>query len=917
MEEQVHAIQKYAHLEECNDLFAHVYGFDDAEQVRGVPVSSFFPVDNLRFLTYFQHFASSNYRLTDEEIITSDALGHRKHFQSNMYGILRGGHLVSAWGTWRDVTASRRAQVIQAAIYKITQTVVSSGNIQELFTLIHSILGDLMPVQNFFIALYDKEAQLLRFPYFVDEYDESPGTKKLGKGLTEYVLRTGKPLLASPEVFDALVARGEVESMGAPSIDWLGAPLACKDEIIGVMAVQTYTEGIRFTEEDKDILQFVSTQVAMVIERKQAEENLRVSEARYRGIVEDQTELIFRWLPDGTLTFVNGAYCRYHNKTREELIGTKFMPSLMEEDRARLQEIIKSMDRENPAFSFEIRRSMLGNEVRWEQWTNRALFDDQGHILEFQSVGRDVTERKQREGELEAITTVSTALRKASTRVEMLPVILDQLADLVRVEGAALAIIDPVSDELVFDLGRGTWSGLTGMRLPVDKGLAGQVLSSGQPYRYEDPANDANLSDFTPVHNLRYGACVPLIAQGQAIGTMWVGKNAAFTSRDTNLLRAVSDIAASAIHRTTLHEQTQLRLQRLTALRNIDTAISASMDVRVTLSILLDQITLQLGIHAADVLLLNSSTQTLEFAAGSGFSSPSFQIPYARKGGGYASQAALERRIIHVPNLGEVTERYFQAQFLANEKFVAYSAVPLIAKGQIKGVLELFSRIPLSLDPEWLDFLRSLGVSAAIAIDNAELLNKLQYSNVELSLAYDATIEGWARALELRDSETEGHTRRVTDLTMRLARRMGVNEEDLEHIRRGVILHDIGKMAIPDKILLKEGPLTEDEWEIMRLHPVYAYQLLSPIPYLRSALDIPYYHHERWDGSGYPHGLRGEEIPLSARIFAVADVWDALRSDRPYRLAWSEEKTRKYMREQAGVTLDPQATAALLEMVLD
>lgn len=168
--------------------------------------------------------------------------------------------------------------------------------------------------------------------------------------------------------------------------------------------------------------------------------------------------------------------------------------------------------------------------------------------------------------------------------------------------------------------------------------------------------------------------------------------------------------------------------------------------------------------------------------------------------------------------------------------------------------------------------------------------------------------------MELRDQETAGHTERVTSLTLRLARALGVPEEDLEHLRRGAILHDVGKIAIPDAILLKPGPLTEEEWAVMKMHPIYAYQWLSGIPFLRKALEIPYAHHERWDGSGYPRGLKGEAIPLSARIFAVVDVYDALTSDRPYRKAGPREKALAYLREEAGRLFDPEVVRAFLEM---
>jgi putative nucleotidyltransferase with HDIG domain len=185
---------------------------------------------------------------------------------------------------------------------------------------------------------------------------------------------------------------------------------------------------------------------------------------------------------------------------------------------------------------------------------------------------------------------------------------------------------------------------------------------------------------------------------------------------------------------------------------------------------------------------------------------------------------------------------------------------------------------------------------------------------VELAAAYDATIEGWSRALDLRDRETEGHTQRVTELTMRLARALGLPEDQLTHIRRGALLHDIGKMGIPDNILLKAGTLSETEWEIMRRHPAYAYEMLLPIAYLRPALDIPYCHHEKWDGTGYPRGLKGNQIPLAARLFAIADVWDALRSDRPYRLGWPIDKVRAHIASLAGTHFEPHLVELFLRI---
>lgn len=193
----------------------------------------------------------------------------------------------------------------------------------------------------------------------------------------------------------------------------------------------------------------------------------------------------------------------------------------------------------------------------------------------------------------------------------------------------------------------------------------------------------------------------------------------------------------------------------------------------------------------------------------------------------------------------------------------------------------------------------------------------LQLAHDQLRDAYERTIEGWVRALDLRDRETEGHTQRVTEITIKVAKQLGFGEEELAHIKRGALLHDMGKIAIPDEILQKPGPLNESEWEQMRQHPIYAYEMLSPIAYLNPALDIPYYHHERWDGSGYPLGLVGEKIPLSARLFAIVDVWDALRSDRPYRKALPRDYVIDYIEENANVLFDPKLVRLFIQFVKD
>jgi PAS domain S-box-containing protein/putative nucleotidyltransferase with HDIG domain len=359
--------------------------------------------------------------------------------------------------------------------------------------------------------------------------------------------------------------------------------------------------------------------------------------------------------------------------------------------------------------------------------------------------------------------------------------------------------------------------------------------------------------------------------------------------------------------------KTQKQLARINALRKIDLAVLSSFDLKLTLTVSIDQIMDQLGVDAADVMLLDPASTTLSYAAGRGFHQPGIERARLRLGEGYASRVALEQRLVHLPDFA-VEKRFVRQPYVKDEGFVTYVGAPLEAKGRVRGVLEVYCRSPLHVDQEWMDYLEVLAGQIAIAVDNATLFKDLQRSNSELMLAYEATLEGWSAALDLRDHETEGHTQRVTEMTMELAEAMGIKPGDLVNIRRGALLHDIGKMGVPDNILLKPDKLNEEEWQHMRMHAVYAYNLLSNITYLADALDIPYCHHEKWNGTGYPRGLKGEEIPLAARIFAVADVYDALTSDRPYRKGWPPERALDYIREQSGSFFDPHVVDSFLNM---
>lgn len=361
--------------------------------------------------------------------------------------------------------------------------------------------------------------------------------------------------------------------------------------------------------------------------------------------------------------------------------------------------------------------------------------------------------------------------------------------------------------------------------------------------------------------------------------------------------------------------QTERRLRHIQALQRIDQAMAAKQDMSYTLDVALTQVIGELHVDAAAAWLANPVANTLDFVAARGTQVPVDQSSHAMSSASYVAQVARERQMISTQN-GHHPRASNNSQHHSIPVTGAWYGIPLIARDEVKGVLEIFHREPLHPNQEWVDFLHVLAGQTAIAIDHAELLAELQRTNDELILAYDATIMALAYALEFRDAETEGHSRRVTELTLQLARAFGFSGDELTHIGRGAILHDIGKLAIPDAILLKPGPLTEEEYALMQHHTIYAQEMLDPIPFLQPVLDIPYCHHEKWDGSGYPRRLHAEEIPLPARIFAVIDVYDALRSDRPYRPRWPEEEVRSYLAAQAGSHFDPTVVHVFLNQVV-
>lgn len=687
------------------------------------------------------------------------------------------------------------------------------------------------------------------------------------------------------------------------------------DEVIGVISVDNFFTRQPIREHQLEVLRLYATTLGHLITRKRSEQALRESEERYRRLVNLSPDSIAVY-SQGRIVFANPATVQMAGaKDTDDLIGKPVLDFIHPDFRAIIQERmdeVQTIGQPGPFVEEKFLR-LDGSTVDIELAV--VPYTIQG-VPYTQIVARDITERKRHELEREAMITVSTALRKAKSRTEILTVILDQLVELFDADGSLIALPNAETRDVLVEMGRGAvGEKFTGLSIPQGKGISGWVIANKKPYLN----NHADIDPLFYRPDLLGGspcvASVPLLAQEQAVGALWIVRHTDIMEQELRLLSAIADIAANAIQRVMLHEQTVQQLHHLIALHQIDLAISANFDLSVTLNVILKNVKDELEVDAASILRLDTITHTLDYAAGIGFRTRRIEQSHVKLGHGYAGRAAQEYRTISGPDLNQAPGTFSRSSLLADEEFLSHYVTPLIVKGQVKGVLEIFHRKTFETDQEWIDYFETLATQAAIAIESASLFENLQRSNLELMLAYDATIEGWSRALDLRDRETEGHTRRVTEMVLELAEKMGVSDAEKMDIRRGALLHDIGKMGVPDSILLKPGPLSESDWEVMRQHPLYAFQMLFPIQYLKHALDIPYCHHEKWDGTGYPRGLEREDIPLAARMFSVVDVFDALTSDRPYRAAWPREVVCRYLEERAGTDFDPRVVNVFLDIV--
>jgi PAS domain S-box-containing protein/putative nucleotidyltransferase with HDIG domain len=679
-----------------------------------------------------------------------------------------------------------------------------------------------------------------------------------------------KDIKASKEAFEALQSNEYIR--------YDNLPLKTKD---GRLVQVEFISNVYLAGNEK----VIQCNIRDNTEHKRILVALQQNEKKYHDLINHSPDGYFIMELTGNILTVNQAMCKELEFNEEELLSMSVWdiipPEYLEQYRQRLTKILNGESLKEAA-EYEV----LGKSGKkhYVEVLSAPRYCGE-NLIGFQGVARDITARKRAE----------ESLRASEERFSQ---VWDATSD-------AMALSD---SEGIVIAANPAYYNLYGY---TPEQVIGKSFAIIFPEEFQEQAVEQYKMTFAS--EALPASFDATIQRADGLKRI-VNANATFlyaAGRRTAMLSTIRDVTESS----QAQEKIQRQFNHLTATSTIDRVIASNFDLKISLSEILSHVTQELEVDAADILIFNVSLQTLDFIAERGFRNQNVRKAQVRLGDSYAGRAAMERELVQIPNLKDDPDNFLLTTLLAGEGFACYYGVPLITKGQVKGVLEIFHRTALEPDAEWFDFLNALAGQTTIAIENATLFDGLQRSNSELALAYDSTIEGWSRALDLRDSETEWHTLRVTEMSIKLARAFGLNDADLIQVRWGALLHDIGKMGVPDSILHKPGPLTDDEWVIMKKHPVLAHDLLAPIRYLRLALDIPYSHHEKWDGSGYPNGTQGNQIPLIARIFAVADVWDALTSDRPYRLAWSEERAREYIQASSGTHFDPQVVELFMQIL--
>ncbi|RMF50907.1 MAG: PAS domain S-box protein, partial [Anaerolineae bacterium] len=606
----------------------------------------------------------------------------------------------------------------------------------------------------------------------------------------------------------------------------------------------------------------------------------------------------------GKILWVNAAYTRMSGYNREESLGKT--PRILKSEFTHPEVYASLWDTisQGKVWRGELHNKHKDGYIYATELTITPLLSDEGHITHYIAILQDITERKEQERSQKAQLQIAQALEDAENEEEIIKRVVHLGCEIFSAQACAFSKEEDNREYIV--TAEGAWDSLQGCDLPSEWPRP----QKGAFTLLDSVPQEAGGLPFLGVLRLQTGS--------EPLGYLWIGSHTPLLPTTQQLLQDIHPTIAHALQRVRLLQNTRKQLQRINALHTIDMAIASSVDINITLNILLEQLTNSLPVEAVIVSMYSPRDNTLKPVQHRNLPKGTRLSMTRRLTTHYIATVMRTRKPLIIPDLRKATQPLDELGRLLSQVYSGYACLPLLAKGKINGVLEIYSREVFHPNAEWMEFLNILSGQAAIAIENATLFTNLQRSKDELTVSYESALLGWSRSLAIRHREPPEHAERVAQLAFDLAHLMGIRDEAvLRSLRYGAWLHDVGKLGIPEEILHKSEHLNEEECAIFRRTPEFARRFLQDIPLLEEASVIPVYRYECWDGSGYPEGLSGELIPLPARIFAVVHTWDARREERHYAPALSREERIAYLQEQAGKQFDPHIVQVFLESGLE
>jgi putative nucleotidyltransferase with HDIG domain len=857
----------------------------------------------------------------------------------------------------KQAEAAREHQLQElTALHAIASACAFASDEDTLLTVASIIIGEVLFPEDFGFFMIDNAGLLRPHPSYHQNNATTNEYVHFGEGLIGQAAQSGKARRSG----DVRLEKSYVAA-SSTTLSELAVPVKINERILGVINAESNKLNA-FSEADEHMLGTAADQIATALERirlqnetlQRAKEFASLYETSNALSAENDLTSLLQVIVEHAATLLNTATGAIYlfNKSSQELetvvatssnipVGIHLrvgegMAGLVAQNHQpmRIDDYSawkgRSLKYESVAFHAILEVPMLfGGELigvlaaAEMDESNRKFTEADERLLSLfaaQAAGaihsaRLRSETAQRAQEFSSLYETSKALSSEYKLNTLLRSIVENAKNLLNTATSGMYLVLPGNNELELSMDTAPYIPL-GSPIKFGEGAAGRVAETRQPLRIDDYSIWEGQSKLYAGKPIRAVVEVPMLYRGELIGVLTADEaedsERKFTENDERLLSLFASQAAGAIHAARLFEETRRRAEEFTTLYETTHDLAMQQDLSAVMDIITKRATRLLGVPNATIILIDPTLGDMKIAASIG---PDLAVGTRRNiSDGLAGRVAQSRSPLIIDDYQNWEHR---SRLYDAIPYTAMMGVPLLYGGNLLGVLDVSDVAPSrrTFNEADVRLLSLFAGQAASAIANAQLFEDLKKSNIEILSSYDTTIEGWSRAMDLRDHETEGHTLRVTELTLKLARQMDLNEPELTHIRRGSLLHDIGKMGIPDAILLKEGSLSEEEWVIMRKHPQFAYEMLSSINYLHDALDIPSNHHEKWDGTGYPRGLKKEEIPLAARIFAVVDVWDAIRSDRPYRKGWDTEKAIDYIKSQSGTHFDPKVVDTFLNLL--